>query len=577
MVRLNGEAELSHGQEVLILVAKVIGRSVLASIIVLTQVRCMGQNAGDLPVDRDFQPVTSGNGRAITLARANNLSDPRARQVFARAELPIFSGAEVGYNQARDLAILKDTSNQAVLENGHYVAYYWARTLPLGFIDTFRSESTDLKKWSAPSLALAHGLADVDSSYAGVGTVVKFGPTDYRMWYQARATASTSFTTVALATSTDGVTWNKQGVVLKGSDLVSVADLSVPFFYRLSNGKFVLLAEGNGLTETLRKWRVYGFISDDAANWKPINGGQPLLDVGPAGTWDNGHVANPKIMELPDHSIVLEFNGGEVPNSSSAAFQIGFATARSIEGPYTIEPSSPVIGRVTTPPNYGIETSCWILDPTRTRWLHFIQDYPGNSRTSSIYWSPPILDAGMLLQSTRTDTAFLKYTVGPTAFTAFSRSYIVDARDDVTTAPNLLSAYDLASIGPSTARQLQDNRRLMIRRATASTANPGDVTISYFDSGFKEWFWNGTAWVGTTTYLPCDLERPVEARIEDLGTTYHLQVSYADSNGVVGNATVAKSAVMPFSNGRTLVIGDPTTDDCSSELFVTDAAVTRTP
>ncbi|MFX8708318.1 hypothetical protein ABTM42_21045, partial [Acinetobacter baumannii] len=72
------------------------------------------------------------------------------------------------------------------------------------------------------------------------------------------------------------------------------------------------------------------------------------------------------MMELPDRSILLEFNGGEQPNSSSAAFHIGFATAPSINGPYTIEASSPVIGRVASPANYGVETSCWIYDAART-------------------------------------------------------------------------------------------------------------------------------------------------------------------------------------------------------------------
>jgi hypothetical protein len=371
------------------------------------------------------------------------------------------------------------------------------------------------------------------------------------------------------------VKWTKQGVALRGSDLNSVADLSVPFFYRLASGKFVMLAEGNGLTETIRKWRVYGFTSDDAMTWTPLNGGTPLLDIGPSGTWNNGHVANPKMMELPDRSILLEFNGGEVPNSASAAFQIGFATAPSINGPYTIESSSPVIGRTATPANYGVETSCWIFDPTHTNWLHYIQDYPGSSRTSSIYSASPILEPGLLLQSGRADAAFLKFSARQTAFNAFSRSYVVAARDDVTTPPNLMSAYDLNDLGVSTARQIQDARRLMVRRATASSANPGDVTISYLDRSFKEWYWTGSAWAATATYLTCDLERPVEARIEDLGTQYHLQVTYADSNGLVGNAYVPKASVMPFGFGATLVIGDPTTDDTSSQLFVTDAAVNK--
>ncbi|MFX8793708.1 hypothetical protein ABTM88_18910, partial [Acinetobacter baumannii] len=82
-------------QQVVTHIGRIAFRAGLAFIVVLTQVQCMGQGAGGPAIDRDFQPVTSGNGRAITYGRASSLTDPRAHQIFGRAESPIFNGSEV--------------------------------------------------------------------------------------------------------------------------------------------------------------------------------------------------------------------------------------------------------------------------------------------------------------------------------------------------------------------------------------------------------------------------------------------------------------------------------------------------
>jgi hypothetical protein len=46
-----------------------------------------------------------------------------------------------------------------------------------------------------------------DSTKVGPRTVIKFGPTDYRMWYEAENGANTGG--MGYATSTDGLNWTK--------------------------------------------------------------------------------------------------------------------------------------------------------------------------------------------------------------------------------------------------------------------------------------------------------------------------------------------------------------------------------
>ncbi len=517
------------------------------------------------------------NGATITYLEAgSDNADLRFRQAWVRSEKPILTGSDVDCAQVRDLAILKDTSNRAVLENGSYVAYFFGRHLPSGLIDTYRAESADLKSWKNFELVLPHGLVNVDEQYAGVGTVIRFGPGDYRMWYQALSLVTLP-KTIALATSVDGKTWSKKGSVLLGSGLQNAYDLAVPWVCRLTSGDFVMLVEGNGLNEAVRKWRVYGYSSPDAVHWAPLNGGSPLLDLGQIGAWDSVHVANPKLVESGSGKFVIEYNGGSKATSSDAAFQIGFAEATVLGGPYVKDAANPYIGRRLSPVNYGVETSCWVRDVSGTKSLHFVQDYPGNSRTSSIYRCNPVLDRGTLLRSDLASSAVLAGRIHTTQFRATCRSYICAGRDDTTADALLLSMFDAGFVIGGTSKTLQDLKRIQIRRAAASSANPGDVLIEYVDRTLISWYWSGTSWILTPTYIAADLERPIEVSIEDRGVNYGINVLYADTSENIIGTTVPKASVRPFKIGRVAVIGDPYTDAGGGQLFVTSAKIIPDP
>src|SRR5512140_1043747 len=62
---------------------------------------------------------------------------------------------------------------------------------------------------------LRNGPEAYDNGKTGPRVVLELGPSDYRMWYEA--VADNLLTTVGYATSSDGITWTKQGVVMSPS------------------------------------------------------------------------------------------------------------------------------------------------------------------------------------------------------------------------------------------------------------------------------------------------------------------------------------------------------------------------
>ena len=93
-----------------------------------------------------------------------------------------------------------------------------------GPIDSATDAATDAPACAQlPSGALARVVAPMlrngpetyDNAKTGPRVVLKFGPADYRMWYEA--VADNLDTTVGYSTSTDGITWTKRGVVMSPS------------------------------------------------------------------------------------------------------------------------------------------------------------------------------------------------------------------------------------------------------------------------------------------------------------------------------------------------------------------------
>jgi len=129
--------------------------------------------------------------------------------------------------------------------------------------------------------------------------VLKMGPGDYRMWYEA--VAGDWLTTVGYATSRDGLKWVKRGVVLSPSEPWEMEEICVNSVI-FDGGIYKLWYHGGGYVRGKRRLghgRVGYATSKDGVTWTKYQG-NPVLDIGPANTFDSNQTADPRVFHLPD-------------------------------------------------------------------------------------------------------------------------------------------------------------------------------------------------------------------------------------------------------------------------------------
>lgn len=183
----------------------------------------------------------------------------------------------------------------------------------------------------ATEAALAPGQADAwDSKAVHAPSVVRLPtgqagtPKEYLLWYDgADRFDPYSGWAIGLATSGDGVHWERRpdNPVLRpglpGSwDGASVHDPRVVWDGR----RFLMWYSGY---EGAR-WRIGLALSEDGVSWAK-HAGNPVLEPGPPGSWDEASVAYSSVV-LKDGRYRMWYQGGD----SAGAWRIGYAT--SVDG-----------------------------------------------------------------------------------------------------------------------------------------------------------------------------------------------------------------------------------------------------
>jgi predicted GH43/DUF377 family glycosyl hydrolase len=173
---------------------------------------------------------------------------------------------------------------------------------------------------------LRNGPEAVDFQKTGPRVVLKEGPTTYRMWYEA--VGANGLTTIALATSTDGLTWTKQGTVLSSGGSTSwERDEVSPNFMLVEGGVYKLWYHGGGYFmggqgTRYGAARVGYATSPDGMTWTKY-AGNPVLDIGPSGAFDDEQVAEPRITKIGT-TYRMYYTGR---NTSSKRQSLGMATS----------------------------------------------------------------------------------------------------------------------------------------------------------------------------------------------------------------------------------------------------------
>ena len=144
-----------------------------------------------------------------------------------------------------------------------------------------------------------NGPEKYDFWKTGPRVVIRMGLTDYRMWYEAVGTDS--LTCVALATSRDGLSWTKKGVVLSpsGMDTWEKKEVS-PNSILVEGGVYRMWYHAGGYPEGSRRMGKAAIglaTSTDGLAWTR-HPGNPVLETGPAGSIDELQVAEPRILHV---------------------------------------------------------------------------------------------------------------------------------------------------------------------------------------------------------------------------------------------------------------------------------------
>jgi len=153
-----------------------------------------------------------------------------------------------------------------------------------------------LTRWTGNPL-VRNGPEAYDDLKTGPRVVVRVGAGDYRMWYEA--VSSSGITAVAYATSPDGHTWTKQGVVMSPTLAWEKSEVS-PNAILVENGAFRLWYHGGGYPgsggQRLGIAAIGLATSTDGVTW--TKQGDPVLTVGGSGAFDEAQAAEPRVYQV---------------------------------------------------------------------------------------------------------------------------------------------------------------------------------------------------------------------------------------------------------------------------------------
>jgi hypothetical protein len=535
--------------------------------------------------------ATNASGKATIFPDAVSLNDKHNFHVWRLAENPILSysmltaagvtgGSYTGVRECT-LPIDGNNGNKVTKVNGKYYITF-ARRSPVTAdkLDSWRAEGTSKDgPWTNfTQIYITPSGSTIRLCYPSC--VLKVGTTYYCYlsygWDTSGAT--TPGMSVYLMTSSDMITWTTPTQIVTGSiftdqvDGTTVTDIGNPWVIKCNDGKYMLVVEGHGVGGG--HWGIYGCIANtpDSTSWTALNSGNALTSLPSSGDWDYGgyNDANPKVLQLPDNTYVMQFNGSDVADGTISDWQHGFATSTDRNVQFTKVPFNPVAGRLTG--SYGFETSHFSWDEDGTSFFNWGQRYASSSSTASIYRLYGVPQRGGLLTSsndvTATDAA-MAGLMAPTGggWVAESRSILTGHRANNST-PMCLSLMNYSSLPAcNTTTAFSTNRVLELSRWTHDTTDSGNFQIIYWDTSGTRFWWTGSAWSATNTYLAADHAREVIFRIiDDNAGNYLFKAFYADDGTDLTPTTpsIAKTSVRATPAGRLLAFGDPFTNAWSS-------------
>jgi len=229
-------------------------------------------------------------------------------------------------------------------------------------------------------------------------------------------------------------------------------------------------------------------------------------------------------------------------------------------------PSIPASGNTTVYMYYGNATASAASDGDAT--FTIFDDFSGGgitpNLTVNVAGSATVTESGGVLRAVCTAAAADGWVFGSMQPNQFWAN--VEATD--TADPNnsasmhILGLLDFASVpSPMASASWNSQNRFMVKRRSPTYAEvPNKFYIQYRTTDVSETYmsWNGTAWATDKTYFGG--AGTYEVRVWDDGTNFSADILENGISILSNIATIIKTSVMAYSNGRSLVSTEPYTD-----------------
>jgi PKD repeat protein/predicted GH43/DUF377 family glycosyl hydrolase len=231
--------------------------------------------------------------------------------------------------------------------------------------------SLDGLTWSRVGMVLDAGPSTYDSVFAIHPFVIIDGA--YKMWY---AGYDGSHWRIIYATSPDGVAWTKQGIALNVGTSGSQEDIGVqkPTVYK-EGATYHMWYSGTDGTSN----RIFYATSQDSTTWTKRG---KVLDLGPSGAMDGRSVTQGSIVHRPGLSYQMWYTGRQTGTSTDRihyANMTGFTPSASVDVEFYLDGLAPTdrIGSTSVPilPFTPVAAQInWIAGPIGDHFIYAIID-----------------------------------------------------------------------------------------------------------------------------------------------------------------------------------------------------------
>jgi len=294
-------------------------------------------------------------GPAAATASGLGSSPTPEKTVFQKAGivLPHGSPGEADSVYARAPFVLRD-------DDGTYKMWYSGYD---GSVNRMLyASSPDGIRWTKHGVILDVGVPPYNWNSVGGQSVLKIQSV-YHMWFSAGYWSGGPFVYWAQiyhAVSMDGFYWNVTGVVLPPNQFWDRGMTNSPWVVRDSAGLFWLFHSGWDGSNT----RIGVATSGDGISFMPY-AGNPILDLGPSGSWDQSDVNTPSV--IPGSTWLLYYGGTDRMSGA-------LGTATSSDGlHWSKSPGNPVVGPDPAPAfdSRVLWFPDWLADPSGPR-LYYV-------------------------------------------------------------------------------------------------------------------------------------------------------------------------------------------------------------